>query len=261
MEKQCYICKQNKSIDEFYKVNDKIYNICLIDRKKLYCSHNKKKSKCKICGGNDICKHNKEKYDCIDCGGKGICIHGSRKRTCVECKGSQICIHKKHKNRCVECKGSQICIHNKNKYLCVLCDGKAICEHKINKNVCKICKPEKHLVSLQRRRINSILKDNRLIKNKRTIKYLGCSAEFLREYIYNQLTDEMKNKGYDIDHIKPISKFDFKKEGELEKCLHYSNLKPLLSYDNKKKSDKWTESDEIKWVKMLSTRVSVSLIA
>lgn len=50
-KKRCYVCRKYKLIEEFYKVNTKIYNICLHDRNRLYCKeHNKKKSRCKICG-------------------------------------------------------------------------------------------------------------------------------------------------------------------------------------------------------------------
>lgn len=209
--------------------------------------------------GKELCKHNKEKYDCVDCKGNGICEHNSRKRTCVDCNGSQICEHKKHKNRCVDCNGSQICEHKSNKYLCKICIGKGICKHKINKKVCKICDPNSHMLSLQRRRINYILRKSKLRKNKNTIEYLGCTAEFLYNHICSQLTDEMKVYGYDIDHIKPISKFNLENKEELKKCCHWSNLRPLLSKDNKHKSDKWSKKDEKEWNEMV-TRVSVSLI-
>ena len=99
-----------------------------------------------------------------------------------------------------------------------------------------------------------------MLKNKSTIDYLGCSADFLYNYINNKLTEEMKIKGYDIDHIKPISKFNIFKEEELKQCLHYTNLRPLLSIDNKKKSNKWTKEDEIEWKNLLPTRVSTNLI-
>ena len=59
-------------------------------------------------------------------------------------------------------------------------------------------------------------------------------------------------------NIKPIKKFDLSNEDEIKKCLHYTNLRPLLSIDNKRKSDKCT--DEINWKKLLSTRVSASSI-
>jgi hypothetical protein len=261
MEKRCYVCQKYKSIDEFYKVKDKIFNICLHDRNRLYCvKHNKKKSKCKECGGVDLCIHSKEKYDCPECNGSGICEHKTRKRTCVICDGSQICEHKKHKNRCIDCNGSQICDHKKIKYLCNICDGKGICEHKIGKKKCKICDPINHMLSLQRRRINYIVKQEGLTKNNSTIKYLGCTAQFLFEYIQKQLTDEMKINGYDIDHIKPISKFNLSIEEEFMKCCHYSNLRPMLSYENKHKSNKWNDDDEIEWNKMI-TRVSANKIA
>lgn len=217
-----------------------------------------KKSKCKICGGKDLCLHNKEKYDCVECNGIGICIHGSRKRTCAICEGSQICIHKKHKNICVECEGIQICIHKKNKYLCKDCDGKGICKHKINKKVCSICEPTSHLISLQRRRINSILKNNNLPK-KSTIDLLGCDVYFFKNHIEKQLSNEMRINGYEIDHIKPVSKFNFSFEGELEKCCHWSNLRPMLKIENRRKSNKWTEDNENDW-KILITRVSANLI-
>lgn len=42
MEKRCYVCQKFISLELFYKVKDKIYNICLHDRKRLYCEHNKK---------------------------------------------------------------------------------------------------------------------------------------------------------------------------------------------------------------------------
>lgn len=261
MEKRCYVCQKIKNIDEFYKANDKIYNICLHDRNRLYCKkHNKKKSRCKECGGKDICKHNKEKYDCEKCSGSGICNHGSRKRNCRDCKGSQICVHDRQRSKCKDCKGSQICEHEKYKYLCKLCNGKGLCEHKINRKVCKICNPIDHLISLQRRRINSIVRDTVINKKNKTIEYLGCTPDFLYDYIAKQLTPEMKEKGYDIDHIKPIKKFDLKNEDELKKCLHYTNLRPLISIDNKRKSDKWTDEDEINLKKLLSTRVSASSI-
>jgi len=39
----------------------------------------------------------------------------------------------------------------------------------------------------------------------------------------------------------------------------YSNLRPLLSQENKRKSYKWSDDDEIEWNKLI-TRVSANLI-
>jgi hypothetical protein len=86
------------------------------------------------------------------------------------------------------------------------------------------------------------------------MEYLGCSAEFLQKYIESKLTDEMREIGYEIDHIKPVANFDLTIEEELKKCLHWSNLQPLTRKENRKKSCKWTKQDETEWEKMVHGR-------
>jgi hypothetical protein len=254
--KKCYKCKKEKEIEKFYVNKGKIYNICINCRKRIYCCpHKKEPRRCKVCAKKNglRCEHGREKYDCIDCGGDGICQHKKRKRNCVECKGSLICEHNKNRSICKLCEGSQLCEHKIIRYRCKLCQGAGICIHNIFKKICPECDPTNHLLSLQRRRINYILNrgEAKYKKSKTTIEYLGCSQDFLKEYIYSKLTEDMKKYGYEIDHIKPIAKFDFNIDGELEKCCHWSNLQPLLLKDNRKKSDKWSESDEIEWNKMI----------
>jgi hypothetical protein len=267
---KCYQCRKEKELHMFYQKNNIYYKICLECRKNIYCEHDKEKRKCSHCKGSQICEHkknryrckicsekkgircehNKEKYDCVECNGSGICEHKKRRRCCSECQGSQICEHNIIKSSCKKCEGSQTCQHGKYKRFCIECDGSGLCKHKINKKVCSECDPINHMLSLQRRRIKYILHNNHRKKTKRTIEYLGCSPEFFYNYINCKLTEDMKKYGYEIDHIKPIAKFNFSIEGELEKCCHWSNLQPLLMKDNRFKSDKWSKSDEIEWNKM-----------
>jgi len=47
------------------------------------------------------------------------------------------------------------------------------------------------------------------------------------------------HRGWHLDHIKPVSKFDLTKWEEQLKCFHYSNIQPLWAEDNLKKSDKY----------------------
>jgi hypothetical protein len=106
---------------------------------KYKCIHDKRKPRCKECGGSAFCIHGRRKTYCKECGGSEICIHNKQKSNCKECSGSQICIHNKSKSTCKECGGSQICIHNKLKSTCKECGGSSICEHNKFKPRCKKC--------------------------------------------------------------------------------------------------------------------------
>ncbi len=46
----------------------------------LKCEHNKRKSRCITCGGNEICEHKKRKSICITCGGNDLYVNIIRKK-------------------------------------------------------------------------------------------------------------------------------------------------------------------------------------
>ena len=48
-------------------------------------------------------------------------------------------------------------------------------------------------------------------------------------------------KGWHIDHIKPINKFDLSKPSELKRCFNYKNLQPLWAEVNVRKKDFYSE--------------------
>ena len=112
---------------------------------------------------------------------------------------------------------------------------------------CKECSPLLCLVNLQRRNINRIIKLTNLEKTKPSIEYLGCSAEYFKEYIQSKMTEDMTFDNIHFDHIKPVSCFNLEDEEELLKCCHYTNFQPLISTDNMEKSNKWSEKEEEFW--------------
>ncbi len=91
-----------------------------------------------------------------------------------------------------------------------------------------------------RNRINKFLRLTKIYKNNKTFDIVGCSPEFLKEYIEKQFTEgmswELMGSRIHIDHIIPLS--SAKTEEEVYKLCHYSNLQPLWGEDNLKKYNK-----------------------
>ena len=92
------------------------------------------------------------------------------------------------------------------------------------------------------RNIRTSITRNGFSKNTNTNSILGCSFEYLKEYLESKFENWMSwenrgkyngefNHGWDIDHIIPISKSIDK--NEIIKLNHYTNLQPLCSKYNR----------------------------
>jgi thiol-disulfide isomerase/thioredoxin len=91
-----------------------------------------------------------------------------------------------------------------------------------------------------RSRIRVYLKSKNIKKHNKTFDIVGCTPDFLKEYLEKQFTEgmswELMGRHIHIDHIIPLS--SAKTEEEIYKLCHYTNLQPLWAEDNLKKSDK-----------------------
>jgi len=70
-------------------------------------------------------------------------------------------------------------------------------------------------------------------------KNLGCSVLDLKLYLENLFQPGMTWDNYgewEIDHIKPIHKFDLTDPEELKEACRYTNLQPLWAKDHKNKT-------------------------
>jgi len=79
-----------------------------------------------------------------------------------------------------------------------------------------------------------------------SIELLGCSIEYLRSYLEQQFSPNMTWDnyglyGWHIDHIIPLSYFDFTDPEQQRRAWHYTNLRPLWAADNLKKNNKLIE--------------------
>lgn len=98
--------------------------------------------------------------------------------------------------------------------------------------------PDFLVLKRYRTRLCSILKDRGIKKTNKTISYLGCSSNYLKNYIEKLFKGGMNwenRRLWDIDHIRPCCSFDLKNEDELKKCFHYTNLQPLWKEENSAK--------------------------
>ena len=92
-----------------------------------------------------------------------------------------------------------------------------------------------------RRRINIFLSLNDVSKKNKTFDIIGCTPQFLKEYIEQKFTEDMNWEnygfyGWHIDHIIPLA--SAKDEDEIYKLCHYTNLQPLWAFDNLSKGSK-----------------------
>ena len=65
-------------------------------------------------------------------------------------------------------------------------------------------------------------------------RFLGCDAEQLVQHIESLMLpgmtwDNYSSSGWHIDHITPLSAFDFSSRQDAKAACHYSNLQPLWS--------------------------------
>lgn len=95
------------------------------------------------------------------------------------------------------------------------------------------------LIHNLRSRLCSALKGQ--TKSKRTLELLGCSILQLRLHLEGRFKSGMTWDNYgqwQIDHIKPLSKFDLTDEKQLSKAANYKNLQPLWARENIVKGNK-----------------------
>ena len=91
-----------------------------------------------------------------------------------------------------------------------------------------------------RARMSVFLKSNNITKKNKTFDIVGCSPEFLKEYLEQKFTEGMSwdlmGQHIHIDHIIPLSSANT--EEEVYKLCHYTNLQPLWAEDNLSKGSK-----------------------
>jgi len=90
-------------------------------------------------------------------------------------------------------------------------------------------------------RINIMFKKYKLKLDMSYTDLIGCTLDELEVYLINKFKPGMTidNHGeWHVDHIYPISKFDFTNKDNIFKCFHHTNLQPLWKLENLQKGNK-----------------------
>ena len=90
-------------------------------------------------------------------------------------------------------------------------------------------------------RINKEMKKAGIKREFTYTQILGCSINEFEIYLENKFTEGMSFENYgewEIDHIRPVSVFDFNNLDDIKKCCHYTNLQPLPKPANRQKYNK-----------------------
>jgi hypothetical protein len=132
--------------------------------------------------------------------------------------------------------------------------------------------PMRYLAVIQRTQITKCLKLTLEGKKGHSVEYLGCSYEDFHKHIETKInnwnTDNPDNlmdfTNIHIDHIKPISRFNFTDEEdgaeELLDCCNYTNLQPLLAIDNLSKNNRWTDENEAYWIENIKGNIEYNKV-
>lgn len=186
-------------------------------------------------------------------------------KICIRCSATFI-PRNKNCDICTICKVPNKCIHGTTKGRCKIdgCFGNEICEHKQHKQKCTICKPRVHELD----KLNSIIRKLviKLATKKDLTKIQDKTKQFITglfqvlEFSYVVEICQKKLQIYEthyqqkldvhyfqIDHIKPKSKFNLSEPEQFAQCCHHTNLQIVDKRSNLKKNNKWNDKDEIFW--------------
>lgn len=97
------------------------------------------------------------------------------------------------------------------------------------------------LANSLRSRLRLAIKNNS--KTGSAVRDLGCSVSEFKQHLESRFQEGMSwdnygIKGWHIDHIEPISKFNLTDIEQVKIACHYTNLQPLWAKDNLSKGIK-----------------------
>lgn len=110
--------------------------------------------------------------------------------------------------------------------------------------------PERLVAARLRHRVYLAVRCSSARKCAKTMEIVGCSKQFLVDWIGFQFTNGMSwaNAGkWHIDHIIPCAAFNLHDESQQRVAFHYTNLRPLWGAENAAKRDRLPVEPRERW--------------
>jgi len=130
----------------------------------------------------------------------------------------------------------------KENTICKYCkEVKPKTRFRFNRLKCADCERDEPLEKFKRSVRSRIYISLNKNKNKHTIEYLGCNTEeYLKWLEYNNSNYTLNNrgKGWHIDHVIPLSKFNLDDENEQQLAFNWRNTTALSPKENLEKNNK-----------------------
>ena len=218
--KECTFCKEELSIDNFYRDRTPLHIISY-------------RSKCKKC-----CKIQQDKRK------HQLPIDTLNQKICSVCNIEKSIdnFYKSYRHKDGYFKWCNTCHEIKVKNKGNNSKIKRTKEYMIEYNKNRMKDVSYQLRYLIRSSLHKYLNHNiKSSKQNSSLKYLGCSFEFLKKWFEYNFDTNMSwdNRGshWHIDHIIPCSSFDLSIQDEIYTCYNWTNLRPLEKLENIIKSN------------------------
>ena len=188
---------------------------------------------------------------CPQCSETKQVPEGSRRRLCLDCSHSnQLRAKRNYNGRYKKENKQEISRYNKSYFasnsetIKVRRHGYITEYHARN--------PHAKLHHNMRGRMRKILQDQRGDYSSREL--LGCNKQMFKDWLEFQFqfnpefTFENYGEVWHMDHCIPCSKFDKDDEKSVQKCFHWSNIKPMDPVENNSKNDTTSRGEQfLQW--------------
>jgi hypothetical protein len=242
--KICKGCNKEKDLDDFFR---------------LKYSHDGRQHYCKNCGSAKSAKYLKDRIPkryveltriCKDCKiemdiemfNKNCQAHNGRLPICKTCAKNRLVKNRsktKYKPRERSNEDRESAKNKRREW------------HRRRHQIRKATDPIYDIKRRLKFRIHHLMKKMDCVKSQTSMKLLGCTIQFFKEWIESQFPDDMSwadRKSFHLDHVRPCASYNLLNPDEQKQCFSWMNYRPMWATENLSKGDR------VDWIEIMKHR-------